>query len=90
MPALYATVFLCSFGVVISTQGHRFYTGLETSSALGNLTVNHQSRFPLYMMQLYRSFRTADSSPAVGDAAQGDNLSSHSSDSVLSLMAKGE
>ncbi|KAG8012013.1 Nodal-like protein, partial [Nibea albiflora] len=53
--------------------------------------MNHRSRYPLYMMQLYRSFRTADSSlPAVNTVtAQGDNPSAHSSDSVLNLLARG-
>ncbi|KAK2902097.1 hypothetical protein Q8A73_011843 [Channa argus] len=44
------------------------------------------------MMQLYRSLRTADSSSPVAVNAvttQGDSLPAHSSDSVISLMAKG-
>uniref|UniRef100_UPI0037E91BF5 southpaw n=1 Tax=Semicossyphus pulcher TaxID=241346 RepID=UPI0037E91BF5 len=83
---------LCSLAVVSSSQGHRHHSGLESSLAFRNLSVNPRSRFPLYMMQLYRSFRTADSSSSVPVdtvSAQGDNPSAHSSDSVLSLMARG-
>ncbi|XP_074494006.1 southpaw [Sebastes fasciatus] len=89
---VFCTFLLCSFGAVFSTQGHRYLTGIETSLALRNLSFNHRSRYPLYMMQLYRSFRTADTSSSVAVSTvtmQGDNPSAHSSDSVLSLMAKG-
>ncbi|XP_031165040.1 nodal homolog [Sander lucioperca] len=89
---VFCTFLLCSFGVVFSTQRHRYLTGLETSLAFRNLSFNHRSRYPLYMMQLYRSFRTADySSPVAINTItmQGDNPSAHSSDSVLSLMARG-
>ncbi|KAK2837247.1 hypothetical protein Q5P01_014459 [Channa striata] len=81
-------LFVCSLGVVFSSQGHRFHTDLETR----NLSVSQRSRYPLYMMQLYRSFRTADSSSPVAVntvITQGDNLSAHSSDSVISLIARG-
>ncbi|TKS78678.1 Deoxycytidine kinase [Collichthys lucidus] len=52
-----------------------YHTGPEASLAFRNLSMNHRSRYPLYMMQLYRSFRTADSSLPVVNAvtAQGDN-----------------
>ncbi|XP_070761036.1 southpaw [Enoplosus armatus] len=87
---VFCSFLLCSFGVVFSTQGHRYHTGLEASLAFRNLSVNHRSRYPLYMMQLYRSFRTAESLVAVNTIrTQGDNTSAHSSDSVLSLMARG-
>uniref|UniRef100_A0A673BUU2 Southpaw n=1 Tax=Sphaeramia orbicularis TaxID=375764 RepID=A0A673BUU2_9TELE len=61
-----------------------------TSSAFRNLSFNQRSRYPLYMMQLYRSFRTADSSSAVNTfTTGGDNPPAHNSDSVLSVMARG-
>ncbi|CAI5650299.1 unnamed protein product [Oreochromis niloticus] len=85
-------VFICVFGVVSSARGHRYHTGLESSLAFRNLSTLHRSRYPLYMMQLYRSFRSADSSSsvAVSDVtAQSDSLSVHSFDSVKSLMARG-
>ena len=93
--AVFCIFVLCSFfGVVSSTQGHRFLTGLESSLAFRNVSFSHRSsRYPVYMMQLYRSFRTADSlSPVAVNTmtTQGDNPSAHSSDSVLSLMARGE
>ncbi|XP_026177797.1 southpaw [Mastacembelus armatus] len=84
---------LCSFGIIFSTQGNRYHhTGLETSLAFRNLSTNHRSRYPLYMMQLYRSFRTADSSPSAAVNAvttHGDNLSVHRADTVINLMARG-
>ncbi|XP_023269252.1 nodal homolog [Seriola lalandi dorsalis] len=96
MEARVLTVFcmllLDSVGLVLSAQRFRHHTRLETSLAFRNLSVNYRSRYPLYMMQLYRSFRTADfSSPAAVNTVitQGDNPSAHSSDSVLSLMARG-
>ncbi|XP_042278520.1 southpaw [Thunnus maccoyii] len=89
---VFCMLLLCCFGVVFSAQGHRYHTGLEASLAFRNLSFNHHSRYPLYMMQLYRSFRTADSSSSVAVntvTTPGDNLSAHNSDSVLNLMAKG-
>uniref|UniRef100_A0A3P8U6V8 Southpaw n=1 Tax=Amphiprion percula TaxID=161767 RepID=A0A3P8U6V8_AMPPE len=90
--AAFCILCLCFCGAVASTQGHRYHTGLESSLAFRNLSVNHRSRYPLYMMQLYRSFRTADSSSSLAantDATQSDNLSARRSDSVVSLMARG-
>ncbi len=83
------TFLLCSSGVVFSVQEH---AGLEASLAFRNLTMNHRSRYPLYMMQLYRSFTAAEfSSVAVNTVTtHGGNPSAHHSDSVLSLMARGE
>uniref|UniRef100_A0AAQ5XP14 TGF-beta family profile domain-containing protein n=1 Tax=Amphiprion ocellaris TaxID=80972 RepID=A0AAQ5XP14_AMPOC len=71
--AAFCILCLCFCGAVASTQGHRYHTGLESSLAFRNLSVNHRSRYPLYMMQLYRSFRTADSSSSLAvntDATQ--------------------
>ncbi|XP_051279610.1 southpaw [Dicentrarchus labrax] len=89
---VFVTFLFCSSGVVFSTQGHRYHTGLEASLAFRNLSTSHRSRYPLYMMQLYRSFRTADSLlsvPVNTITTPGENVSAHSSDSVLSLMARG-
>ncbi|KAK9522783.1 hypothetical protein VZT92_019229 [Zoarces viviparus] len=86
---VFCTLLVCSFG---STQGHRYVKDLKSSLAFRNLSFNHRSRYPLYMMQLYRSFRTVDFSPSLAVNAatmQGPNSSAHTSDSVLSLMAKG-
>ncbi|XP_041793769.1 southpaw [Chelmon rostratus] len=84
---VFCTFLLCSPGHVFSTQGHRSHTGLEDSAAFRNLSLNHHSRYPLYMMQLYRSFRA--SSAAVSTiTTQGDSLSARSSDAVTSLMAR--
>ncbi|XP_008303808.1 nodal homolog 2-A-like [Stegastes partitus] len=89
---VFCTLLLCFSGAVFSTQGHRYHTGPESSLAFRNLSGNHRGRYPLYMMQLYRSFRTADfsSSSAVNaDTTQSDDLSAHGFDSVLSLLARG-
>lgn len=78
---------LCSPGVVFCTVEHRHRTGLRASSETSDVSVN-RSRYPLYMMQLYRSFRMADYS---SEAAGGiDDKSLQGSDSVLSLTAGGE
>uniref|UniRef100_A0AAX7TTR0 TGF-beta family profile domain-containing protein n=1 Tax=Astatotilapia calliptera TaxID=8154 RepID=A0AAX7TTR0_ASTCA len=58
-------VFICAFGVVSSARGHRYHTGLESSLAFRNLSTDHRRGYPLYMIQLYRSFRSADSSSSV-------------------------
>lgn len=86
---VFCMLLLCYSGVVFSAQGHR---GLKTGLAFRNLSFNHHSRYPLYMMQLYRSFTTADSSSLAVNTINipGDSLSAHNSDSVLNLMAKGE
>ncbi|XP_018523892.1 southpaw [Lates calcarifer] len=89
---VFCTLLLSSFGIALSTQGHRYHARLNVSLAFRNLSGTHRSRYPLYMMQLYRSFRTVESSPSVAVntiTTRGDNPSAHSSDSVLSLMAKG-
>ncbi|XP_029018150.1 southpaw [Betta splendens] len=77
------TFLFCCFGV-----GCSFTTSLNMSSAVRDISVHH-SRYPPYMMQLYRTFRTADSSPSVGVSTVANNPSTHRSDSVLSLTAKG-
>lgn len=84
---------LCYFEAVFSAQGHRYHAGLKTNLAFRNFSFNHHSNYPLYMMQLYRSFRTTDSSSSLAVNTintPGDILPAHNSDSVLNLMAKGE
>ncbi|XP_043967714.1 southpaw [Gambusia affinis] len=90
--AVFCTLSLCSFGAVISTRTRRHHTHLENGSAHRNMSTNHRSRYPLYMMQLYRSFSAADSIASLTVntfRAPRDQLSAYSSDSVLSLVAKG-
>ncbi|KAL6114169.1 uncharacterized protein ACO6RY_05005 [Pungitius sinensis] len=90
--SVFCTFLFCFFGVVFSTQGHKYLKDHKSSLALRNLSFSHRSRYPLYMMQLYRSFKSADFLPslAVSSAPMPDrNSSTHTSDSVLSLMGKG-
>ncbi|XP_041087924.1 nodal homolog 2-A-like [Polyodon spathula] len=67
--------------------------GVQTSmvSELGYKNAYHSLRYPLYMMQLYRSFKTGDSTRATA-AATASNIEEnpvlHEADSVLSLIAK--
>ncbi|KAF6729766.1 Nodal-like [Oryzias melastigma] len=56
------------------------------------MSTSNRSRYPQYMLQLYHSFKAADhiSALAVNTiSTQSDDLSAHSFDSVLSLVAKG-
>ncbi|KAJ8380249.1 hypothetical protein SKAU_G00010270 [Synaphobranchus kaupii] len=52
----------------------------------------HSSRYPLYMMQLYRTFKTGDAAKTKALSPvwskHSDNPAMHDSDSVLSLIAK--
>ncbi|XP_003974938.1 southpaw [Takifugu rubripes] len=83
---VFCTLLLCSPGSVFSTVEHRHRPGLGVSSLSRNVPAN-RSRYPLYMMQLYRSFRVADWS---SDAAGGlDDELLQGSDAVLSLTAGG-
>lgn len=78
---VFCMLLLCSPGSVFCTVEHRRGAGLGVSSL-------NRSRYPLYMMQLYRSFRVADwSSEAAGGL---DDELLQGSDSVLSLTAGGE
>lgn len=91
--AVFCIFLVCTFAVVFSSQESKYPSGLQSRLAFRNLSVNPHSRYPLYMMQLYRSFRNADSSSSVAvntRTASGENLSARTSDSVLSLMARGE
>lgn len=83
--ALLAVV-LCSSGVVFCAAEHRHGARLGAAWAYRNVSAN-PSRYPLYMLQLYRSFRTADWSPGAGG---GGDQPLQGSDSVLSLTAGGE
>ncbi|KAM3868231.1 southpaw [Diretmus argenteus] len=88
----FCTLLLCPVGVVFSSPEHRYPAGLETSLAYVNMSSPNHNRYPLYMMQLYRSFRNDDSSSSAAVntiSKRSDKLSLHNSDSVLSLMAKG-
>ncbi|MED6254900.1 hypothetical protein ATANTOWER_001727 [Ataeniobius toweri] len=88
---VFCMLYFCFFEAVFSARARR-HTHLQNGSTHRNHSTNHHSRYPLYMMQLYRSFSAADSitSLAVNTfAAQRDQPSVHSSDSVLSLVAKG-
>ncbi|XP_034548557.1 southpaw [Notolabrus celidotus] len=90
--SVFCLFLLCSFTVVFSSHLLKYPSGVANTLAFRNISVNPHSRYPLYMMQLYRSFRTADSSSSVAVntvTAQGDDLSAYTSDSVLSLMARG-
>ncbi|XP_047447898.1 southpaw [Mugil cephalus] len=81
---VFSTLVLCSFGAVLCAR--------SLESRFRNLTHTHRSRYPLYMMNLYRSFKAADSFSSVAVNAftkERDNPPAHSSDSVLSLMARG-
>ncbi|KAF7200289.1 southpaw [Nothobranchius furzeri] len=83
---------VCCFGAVSSVWTHRYRSHLENDLVRGNLSTGHHGRYPLYMMQLYRSFRTADFSSSPGFSTittQSEDPSVYTSDSVLSLMAKG-
>uniref|UniRef100_H3DEI9 Southpaw n=1 Tax=Tetraodon nigroviridis TaxID=99883 RepID=H3DEI9_TETNG len=82
--ALLAVV-LCSSGVVFCAAEHRHGARLGAAWAYRNVSAN-PSRYPLYMLQLYRSFRTADWSPGAGG---GGDQPLQGSDSVLSLTAGG-
>ncbi|TNM89618.1 hypothetical protein fugu_003852 [Takifugu bimaculatus] len=83
---VFCTLLLCSPASVFSTVELRHRSGLGVSSLSRNVPVN-RSRYPLYMMQLYRSFRVADWS---SDAAGGlDDELLQGSDAVLSLTAGG-
>lgn len=77
---------LCCSGVFCAAE-HRHDARLRAGPASRDASVN-PSRYPLYMMQLYQSFRTADSSSGAGGGAGVESL--QASDSVLSLTAGGE
>lgn len=66
---------------------HRHRASFRAGSVYRNVSVNH-SRYPLYMMQLYQSFRTAESSSEVTSSVSDKSL--QGSDSVLSLTAGGK
>ncbi|XP_076007216.1 nodal homolog 2-A-like [Genypterus blacodes] len=83
--------FLSFFGVAYSAKAHKYQAGLETGSAFGKLWPHHGSRYPLYMMQLYHSFRIANSSTSVtvDTVTHRDKVSPRNSDSIVNLMAGG-
>ncbi|XP_061673074.1 southpaw isoform X1 [Syngnathoides biaculeatus] len=75
---LFYVLFWSCFGLALSTQ--RPESG--ASPAPSDVSLRPRGRLPLYMMELYRSFRAADVRP--GGARPGQE-----SDSILSLVAKG-
>lgn len=85
---MFCTLSFCCLGAAFSARARRHHKHLETGLAHRNPSTNHHSRYPLYMMQLYRSFSAADSiaSLAVNTFTESRD---DSSDSVLSLVAKG-
>lgn len=83
----FCTVILCSSAVVFCAVEHRHGASFRAGSVYRNVSVN-TSRYPLYVMQLYQSFRMADSSSEATSSVGGESL--QGSDSVLSLTAVGE
>ncbi|XP_029492926.1 nodal homolog [Oncorhynchus nerka] len=80
-PLVFCAFLVCFFRLCSSEKllHHSRHYKSSPESSLGYLNSYHPHRYPLYMMQLYRSIKTAaDNSP-----------SPHDSDSVLSLIAKG-
>ncbi|XP_055774414.1 nodal homolog [Salvelinus fontinalis] len=78
---VFCALLVCFFRLGSSEKllHHSRHYKSSPESSLGYLKSYHPHRYPLYMMQLYRSIKTAaDNSP-----------SPHDSDSVLSLIAKG-
>lgn len=90
---VFFTLYFCSFGAVFSARTHRYSSHLERTISHRNLSTNHRSRYPQYMMQLYRSFKATDSSsspPVDVFTSQSDKSIVHGFDSILSLVAKGK
>lgn len=83
---LLCTVLLCTASLAVSTMGARSgqHVGPSVGVALRNASVTVRGRYPLYMLQLYRSLRVAEHNVFI------QSSSWHSSDSVLSLTATGE
>lgn len=52
-----------------------------------DVAVHHPNRYPLYMMQLYRDYRSVEAGKS--STAKETRPALHQSDSVLSLIAKG-
>ncbi|KAM9822909.1 southpaw [Syngnathus typhle] len=82
---VFYVLLFCSFGLVWSTQKPKYHTAPESSVAQRNVSLHPHGKFPLYMMQLYRSFRAAD----VSTAADYTSRPARESDSIISLMANG-
>ncbi|KAL2099759.1 hypothetical protein ACEWY4_004153 [Coilia grayii] len=77
-------------GVTAGSSGlfHKLGRGARGNSG-NQLNSTHQSRYPLYMMHLYRTLMSAEAQRDLNRRAiQSDNPSLHDSDSVLSLVAK--
>lgn len=83
-------------GVTADSSGlfHKRMRGSHEGSS-GHLSSTHQqSRYPLYMMHLYRTLLTGEAYQSAADLTRrgihSDNPSLHDSDSVLSLVAKSK
>ncbi|CAB1319839.1 unnamed protein product, partial [Coregonus sp. 'balchen'] len=87
---VFCALLVCFFRIGSSEKlsHHSRHYKSSPESSLGYLNSYHPNRYPLYMMQLYRSFKTADSSQSAAVSVADDRPSPHDSDSVLSLIAK--
>lgn len=91
---VFCALLVCFFRLGSSEKllHHSRHYKSSPESSLGYLNSYHPHRYPLYMMQLYHSFKAADSSQstAVNTVSEADDshLLRHS-DSVVSLIAKG-
>ncbi|XP_077571232.1 nodal homolog isoform X1 [Stigmatopora nigra] len=80
--AFYMLLF-CSFGLVWSKLG------LEEHGTPRNSSFHPRGGFPLYMMQLYRSFKATDLPSTAAKTDSGESQAARESDSILSLMPNG-
>ncbi|XP_010897183.2 nodal homolog 2-A-like [Esox lucius] len=87
-------LFVCFFRFGCSTKPlhHSRHRKNSSDSKLGHLNSFYPNRYPLYMMQLYRSLKAADTPLSVTVSplsTANENPSLRNSDSVISLIAKG-
>ncbi|XP_034025357.1 southpaw [Thalassophryne amazonica] len=83
---------LCSLGYISSARGQKNNAGPRTNTQLRNVSFSHPVGYPPYMMQLYHSFRSKESSSTAAVnpfMTLGIKPSVHNSDMVLSLTARG-
>uniref|UniRef100_A0AAR2LBK0 TGF-beta family profile domain-containing protein n=1 Tax=Pygocentrus nattereri TaxID=42514 RepID=A0AAR2LBK0_PYGNA len=85
LPALvFALAGLGCMGIQRKTKPR---SGLSKATSEGySVAAHHPYRYPLYMMQLYRDYKTVDAEKS--STARDARPSLHQSDSVLSLVAK--
>ena len=86
-----AMVYYCmgqiSYSGFIAASGSSDHWYLNGSRLAFSGIAHHQGIFPLYMMQLYRSYRSADRE-SLGTTDEA--LPLRQADSVVALMAKGK